>query len=915
MKIEYLSLVNYAGIYAGTLLDRIDIDFTKCINKMIVIKGDGGSGKSTIMNAFSLFPDSNRDIRVGYSGQKSGILNNNGQIYKFKIYYEWNPKTNSRSTTRCFIQKQTVDGFVELNSGGTVRSYFDILETEFGIDPNFISLSYLSTEDKGIVAKTPAERKKAVGYALDDIEVYNNMNKVFSKKSNIVKAMLNAVSAKINSIGTEENINNTLTSLEQQILLLSKERDKLMTTLGKIDNEISTLDPDGTAQSMKKELIEKINLLTVERNKHRSMLNYYATHEKHALVDNELKDTSLAMEKLLSINLDRQSLVNKRDDMKSKLQELLSVQEEESRAIELKTQRLLSLQSECIYDNIEEQISKYKAMINEYEKVFDSMHITDALSITKDEYVTGLNVLKDIKDLIDATRSFVYPYTLEESTDAILNNVDIMREYNSLLEKKSIAENNLISLGNDYNYNRGLLEKMSALELRPTKCNIDTCPFIKDALEASKKKPQEKLDILDEQITLNQKDFDVYSKRITELEDVLQCVANLKIIIRNIEVNRAIISKLPVKDLFLNKHNLLQKIANQSPFNEINEIYSSISIAGMFEDYKIAKDNLYKLETDYKLYESRNIILEELNTDIETLNNKLNVVLNDIKNKNAEIRAIDSAIVEKEIIYDATDKFIRMIKQFQSINSEVDELTSRLDKVTSNMSKLDSALERRLNISVDLQRVAEQLEPIMSQREQLNYQLDLLNNYKVEYQELSDKYTKLELVKRYSSPSKEGIQNRFIEVYMNETRVMANEILKLFFGGRLELYPYDLSDGFRIPCYSYFSNMLQNDVSDCSRSEKAMASLAISISLMNQASSSSSYNILKLDEIDEGLDAQNANAFMPALHRIFDILNIEQCLMVTHSDKVDLSSCDIIQLRRINVNDDDMSQGNYIFTL
>ena len=54
---------------------------------------------------------------------------------------------------------------------------------------------------------------------------------------------------------------------------------------------------------------------------------------------------------------------------------------------------------------------------------------------------------------------------------------------------------------------------------------------------------------------------------------------------------------------------------------------------------------------------------------------------------------------------------------------------------------------------------------------------------------------------------------------------------------------------------------------------------------------------------------------MPALHRIFDILNIEQCLMVTHSDKVDLSSCDIIQLRRINVNDDDMSQGNYIFTL
>ena len=72
---------------------------------------------------------------------------------------------------------------------------------------------------------------------------------------------------------------------------------------------------------------------------------------------------------------------------------------------------------------------------------------------------------------------------------------------------------------------------------------------------------------------------------------------------------------------------------------------------------------------------------------------------------------------------------------------------------------------------------------------------------------------------------------------------------------------------------------------------------------------------MKLDEIDEGLDTQNSNAFMPAMEKIFEMLDIQQCLMVTHSNQVDLSDCDIIQLRRINSNDDDMSQGNYIFTL
>jgi predicted ATP-binding protein involved in virulence len=82
MLLRKLRLVNYGGIYNGMGLNEIEIDFSKCRNRIILIKGDNGTGKSTIMKALKPLPDDNTDFIPGviatkeieYFDEKTGII-------------------------------------------------------------------------------------------------------------------------------------------------------------------------------------------------------------------------------------------------------------------------------------------------------------------------------------------------------------------------------------------------------------------------------------------------------------------------------------------------------------------------------------------------------------------------------------------------------------------------------------------------------------------------------------------------------------------------------------------------------------------------------------------------------------------------------------------------------------------------
>ena len=201
------------------------------------------------------------------------------------------------------------------------------------------------------------------------------------------------------------------------------------------------------------------------------------------------------------------------------------------------------------------------------------------------------------------------------------------------------------------------------------------------------------------------------------------------------------------------------------------------------------------------------------------------------------------------------------------------------------MKKIQENLTEKDNYILNINNIDAEIKPLQQDKDKLVYGLKMLDQYKQELDQITQSYNKIEVIKKYSSPTKNGIQNLFIKVYMNQTLKLANEILSLFFNGKLLLTDYVVSENeFSIPCYSSFSNMQVDDISTCSRSEKTIASLSLSAAMMKQ--SSSKFDIFNLDEIDEGLDAANRLIYVDALNQVLDILNIEQCIIISHSSEI-----------------------------
>lgn len=900
MRFKWIKLVGYGGIWQGMLKKEIYIDFTKTNSKIITILGDNGSGKSTLLKALSVFPDDNSMFLPEYA-EKSGCILDGDMEYEFRCEHPVRESVNKftgeniieRKTTKAYIKKKGPNGFVELNPNGTVSSYKDIIEAEFKLDSNFMTLSALSTEEKGLVDKTPSERKKYFNAVIDQVVVFNNINKVLTKRNSINKSMMNNLMTKIDSIGDEESVNATLLSINQRLSSLRNQRDQFIKDMAEKDSTIKLLDPDLSIQTLYQSIQVELETIDSEIKRLNSSLEYLLTQ-------NKLSPVSLEDANKLYVSSTKEIEVTKDkiNELESSLEDFMRRREDESRTIQLKVQRLDSLKSEMNYMDIENMIRDCEESIKRFEKIFDDIHIKNAIDISKDEYITGLNTLNDIKDMIDGFKSFRYTHTISNAVNYILNNkspaankaenesrIDFLKhmeqekskEYASLSASKSIID---------------------TLSLRDSKCKINSCGFVSEALELKKQYPNIDKTLIDinDELSNIRNEIKSLEEENKEIDECLLAIRDLNIILRNIHNNKSIIGKLPIADIFLNERIFLEKVASNDTFNEITQIYQHINYANMFEEYKKATDTLYQLQADKKIYDSKNEVIDELNKDINEIQEKLSGITDVIVSQNEKISELKERMMYLEGLITTLNTIISILEKLRDCDTKQNEYNGKLKTISNNMKKIQDNLNEKEKIQLSIQNVESQLGPLEQDKNKLEYGLKMLDQYKQELDGITSSYNKIEVIKKYSSPTKNGIQNLFIKVYMNQTLKLANEILSLFFDGQLMLTNYNITENeFAIRCYSMFSNMEVDDISTCSRSQRTMASLSLSAAMMQQ--SSTKYNIFKLDEIDEGLDAANRLMYIDALNKILDILQIEQCVIISHSSELNIGNVGVIKLR------------------
>lgn len=902
MRLLKARLRGYAGVYRGSKgLEEIIIDFSNCKHNIILIEGPNGSGKTTILNALQPLPDSNNVLIRGVPAEKELLYLHEDKLYQVLIIHGIK-QDRSRAITKAYLTEIIDGNEIELNPNGNIGSYKDILYDRFGLDPNFTSLSHLSLDDKGIVEKTPSDRKRFVTDILDTVEVYNDIHKKLSKKSISYRSLLTSIVTKIDNIGNRSALETNLEALVSKVNQLQSQKESLINDLARYEASIYVVDPDGKIQDRYYSLRNTLSELKSSLNRIEVSLIKY----KDMGINDLFSATTLYNDKSsLIINLESQITA-----IKANLETMIQLKDNDLVSIQNKTARLNSLTSDYNYKDLEKKIKELKISLDQCITVFHKIGLDENHIMTKDEFVLAINTVKDIKDMIDNIKGSSNHSDFQDAIIAILNQSNIVSEINQRKLDKEQAQNQLSQIEKDISYYEGIAKTISILDNRPSDCMVDSCPFIKDALYNQSLEPIAKLDKLgsDRLDIINY--IKTLEKEIERLSNIQMIISSINIIIRNINLNKNILNKIPkCKDLFKDINTFLMQFTSNNFYHILEEINDFGKYSNIFEIYKTNKELLSMYESEYAIYTQKATIIDEINTDLDELNNKVNIIISKIQSENKSLQEKSILLEETKSFCDTLVILIQLYKDKVSIKQSIKDTQENIDKLSNDMNNIIDNSVKVDEINKELVHLTIEIDNNMSSIQSIKYSLKQLEEYEKEYKEYTQKYNTIELIKKYTSPTKEGIQTLFVQLYMSKTLNTANELLALFFNGAMELLPYVINDNeFRIPCHNTNSNIINDDINSCSSSEKSIISMLISFALLQQ--SSTKYNILRLDEVDGVLDQINRSSYLTALDLIMNKLNVETCFVISHSSEFDSSNVDVIYLG----NNTQMVSGNIIFT-
>lgn len=898
----YLS--NYIGIYNAMGLYDIQIDLSQCQHKILVIRGDNGGGKSTLMNAISLFPDNNDSFIKGVEARKEIVLLDNNVLYKLSFIHSI--KSNGeRDTTKAYISK-IVDGYeLQLNENGNISSYKDILYSELGLDPNFMALSQLSNEDRGLADKRPAERKRFVNSIISSLDVYNNIYKTLSKLSSSCKGMINSISAKIAILGDEAILKENLEKIENEINENQNQKDAAIADLALQQSTISLLDPDNSIQNLNTTVVTELNEIESQLDSYKDIvkniiknLPFFAISDNNSIQDEYNKYLKLKNELSIQNQIDRNTLES---TIATKESSLVTLNEKIQKMNSLKVYNINELNSylqEC-----EEKISEIKNTMR-------GIGVEDIDGINREEYIIALETFKDIMEIINIFK--------QNANYEIIEKIKLRLQYGEIPElilydhiEKNIVEveETIEILKNTINNISGKMYLLDALKIRPKSCKNNNCGFIKEAMEFNATNPEQILANSQKELNENIELLKHLYKELNDAQKYNDAINQISIILRSIDKNGSVLFKIASGRIFQNKIEFLNKLMNGYDFDYIQDIYKYIDLANLIDIYKQTMKLYNQYLADKNIYESREVIIDDLIKDIEMLresmtdlSSKIEIVTKEIFDNEKKIKEIQDIISKFETLFKNMEIIQNLDTRKASCQSQLLENSRKMNEINLALNKMDES-KKRIEVCNNI------LVPLMKERDQLQHSVRMREDYMNEKNALDSQYEFVETLRKYSSPTT-GIQLVFMELYMGNIINLANNLLSLLFKGEFVIQPFIINETeFRIPCLG--SGYLNDDISSMSSSQIGMISMILSFALLNQ--SSTKYNVIKLDEIDGPLDYNNRLYFMDVLFKIMDIMGTEQCILISHNTELQLDNCDVICLKH-DRNNSDYQRGNIIWS-
>ena len=884
MKYLKIVLTGYAGIYNGMGLDRIELNFTKCKSNKIIIRGSNGSGKSTIMSAIHPFPDTNDKFIPGQFAEKLIIISVNEKT-AYEIKYQ-HPVTRDgqRAISKGFITKIENGTPIPLNSEGSISLCKDIIYNELAIDSGFLALSQLSSEDRGIVDKKPAERKKMINALISSLESFNGIYKNISKKMSTVRSFISSISSKIDQIGDESKLIQTLEGTEKKLSRLNVDKNRaieLATMLRlKIDGLRDVLS-ENHYNEIVAELEQKQTILDKLKKDLASLLSQHNVENVDSLrtVLSSIETRLIDEEAELAVRKQRMPVV-------------LAEQQADLNKIQKKQAQLQNLQSDVNYAELVQAYKAAKKRALEIETIFANMKLQNISMLTKDEFDMAMKVIKNLRDMSESViAAFPMEYIRADITDRS-SVVSFISSYDLLVKQLDEARQRESYLTSQSGIFAAKRELAKILVDRPAECGIDTCPYIAEALKADREYPEAGLQAILQEL----QELAITIKKLED--DILRCGIAEKVrqqialIERELYNNSQFIKKLPVRSDFV--ETFFDRVLDLDPFNDLIELYKYVDCGNMIEEYKVLMQSIQTYEAELKLYDSRAQLIKSLTADISDLQDRIDKNRKQIAEDSVRADALSNSISSERASSQAIRDVVTMYdKYYDVLVSRVSELTRLQADLSVKATNLKKYEEQQQQLIIYTDTLANDIQILTDNQQSLKFSLQKLSEYKVELEKYKQLYTQIEKIHYYSSPNT-GISSMYVSIFMNKILSTANELLSYLFGGEFTIQNFIITpDSFTIPIIG--NGLLHDDISSMSSAQKAMISLIVSFAMMQQTSST--YNVVTLDEYDGCMDQFNRGAFVQLLNRLMDLIGSEQAFIISHNNEIDVSECDIIALK------------------
>lgn len=897
MRIEFIALDNYIGIFNGTGKRHIEFDFTQCKN-VIAIRGFNGSGKSTLMRTLNPFPDSNEMLIPGLEAHKRIIYLKNEFRYIIDIIY---PLKNNgeRATSKVSILKlnwSTGEQWA-INPNGNVSEAKELIMNEFELDNNYITLSQLSSEDRGLADKRPAERKKFVNDILSDLTAYNSMYKILTKKSSTLKALTSSINMKIDRILNGRSLNNLkdeLAMIEKKLKSEELEREEILQEIGALDflivnkkKDLEEYDNNIIKQSALNKVIETISsdIVTIRGS-------YFYSAQGDKIVD-DLGDPYKNPNLTDSINAIKRNIITEKISYQAKFkndfnesEKLGNINSEIKDKID-KIRMQLSILTDNNAQDPEEFIKSFKENLDSRNQILDEINKRNASKLFESNItIEKLDMMKAQLDYIMNRININLP--IYDTPDGYSVKID---KVSSKIRNSEIARDEIVKKLLQMN---GISEDLINSKV-PKGCKIKDCPM-RLAIEKAEKD--------NHQIQELKKDLDAYDNTIKESKQYME---DLSIRYReSLSRSELLTHYNSFSDIILA---LLSFDPNtKSSFDGITskvweypDLYNQ-TVSTLIDKYI----DIFNMKAQYEALQTTYINTVDLYTkiinkvdQIKELKENESTLVREYKKNNIELVKLESSckeyngyIADINTELEILDRLLPLATALKEKHESLAQITEIINKAKENIDSVKDNMNHRAKLIAESNSFADSIEKLRICYNNTNQDFRMAAEYINELTQYNNTYQKIETVKKYTSPTT-GIQTLFMEAYMNNVLIVANQLLQLMFNGQFILQPFVINESeFRIPCAG--NGYLNDDISSMSTSQICIISMIISFAMLYN--SSSCYNILKLDEIDGGLDTNNRLHFISMLNQVMAIMKCEQCFIISHNAELETGEISTIQM-------------------